>query len=97
MAVQTTFKLDDAMDLLSQLEGFREAIKQDWARVENQWANLRSCWHDDQYNTFEPLYNKLSATHKDSERECEEFISFMREQIRIAEKRKTDLEKLKGS
>jgi hypothetical protein len=40
MAVQTTFKLDEAVDLLSQLEGFREAIKQDWSRVENQWANL---------------------------------------------------------
>lgn len=96
MAAQTTFKLDDAVDLLSQLEGFREAIKQDWSMVENQWANLKSCWHDDQYNTFEPLYNKLSSTHKDSEKECEEFISFMREQIRIAEERNAKLGALKG-
>lgn len=96
MAVQTTFKLDDAIDLLSQLVDFREALKQDWSKVENQWATLRSCWHDEQYDIFEPLYDKLSATHKDSEKECDEFISFMREQISIAEKRKTDLEKLKG-
>ena len=93
---QTTFKSDDAIDLLSQLKGFQEALKQEWSKVEDKWANLRSCWHDDQYNSFEPLYDKLSSTHKDSERECEEFISFMREQIRIDEKRKTDLAKLKG-
>ena len=96
MAVQTTFKLDDAMDLLSQLQSFQEALKQDWSMVENKWADLRSCWNDEQYNYFEPFYEKLSATHKDSEKECEEFISFMREQIRIAEKHKTDLAKLKG-
>ena len=96
MAVQTTFKLDDAMDLLSQLQSFQEALKQDWSMVENKWADLRSCWHDEQYNYFEPFYEKLSATHKDSEKECEEFISFMHEQIRIDEKRKTDLAKLKG-
>ena len=51
MAAQTTFDLDYAKDLLKQLENFYQVMKQDWSRVENQWANLRSCWHDDQYQT----------------------------------------------
>ncbi len=97
MAAQTTFDLDDAKELLKQLENFYEAMKQDWSRVENQWANLRSCWHDDQYQTFEPLYEKLTSTHKDSQKETEEYISFMREQIRIGEKRKDRLKGLKGA
>jgi hypothetical protein len=96
MAAQTTFDLDDAKDLLKQLENFHEAMKQDWSRVQNQWANLRSCWHDDQYQTFEPLYEKLAATHKDSQKESEEYISFMREQVRIAEERRAKLGALKG-
>jgi len=95
MAAQTTFDLDDAKDLFTQLEKFHEALKT-WALVENQWANLRSCWHDDQYQTFEPLYEKLTTSHKDSQKESEEFISFMREQVRIAEERRAKLGALKG-
>lgn len=96
MAAQTTFDLEDAKDLLKQLENFHEVMKQEWSRVENQWSNLRSCWHDDQYQTFEPLYDKLSSTHKDSEKESGEYISFMREQVRIAEERRAKLGALKG-
>lgn len=96
MAAQTTFDLEDAKDLLKQLENFHEVMKQEWSRVENQWSNLRSCWHDEQYQTFEPLYDKLSSTHKDSEKESGEYISFMREQVRIAEERRAKLGDLKG-
>jgi len=96
MAAQTTFDLEDAKDLLKQLENFHEVMKQEWSRVENQWSNLRSCWHDDQYQTFEPLYDKLSSTHKDSEKESGEYISFMREQVRIAEEHRAKLGALKG-
>ena len=96
MAAQTTFDLEDAKDLLKQLENFHEVMKQEWSRVENQWANLRSCWHDDQYQTFEPLYDKLSASYKDSQKESEEYISFMRERVRIKEESRTKLGALKG-
>ncbi len=33
MAAQTTFDLDDAKDLLKQLENFHQVMKQDWSRV----------------------------------------------------------------
>lgn len=96
MSTQTTFDLDDANELLNQLVNFHEVMQKEWSRVENQWFNLRSCWRDEQYQMFEPLYDQLSATHKDSEKECLEYIAFMREQVRIAAERRAKLGALKG-
>ena len=95
MSRQTSFDLEDAETLLKQLQRFHETIRQDWSKVLSQWANLRSVWHDQQFDKFEPLFEKLTTTYSDSERECEEYIAFMQDQIRIAEDRRAKMGALK--
>lgn len=40
MAGQTSFTEEDARELLSQLQKFRETLNQEWSRVANQWSNM---------------------------------------------------------
>jgi len=81
----TSFDLEDAEALLTQLRRFYETLREEWSSVSNQWGNLKSVWHDVQFDKFEPLFEKLSDTHRESEKECEEYIAFMKEQIQIAQ------------
>ena len=91
MAKQTTFSSEDAEILLKQLIQFRENLTQEWSTVLNQWGNLKSCWRDEQFDKFEPLFDEFAATYSDAEQQCETYISFLQEQIRIAEDRKQKL------
>jgi hypothetical protein len=95
MAGQISFEITDAQDLLGQLQQFDDTIRQDWAKVLNQWGNLKSVWRDQQFDRFEPLFDKLSSTYNDAERECEGYIAFLQDQIRIAEARQSRMGELK--
>lgn len=91
---QTTFESQDAEELLKQLQDFRETLRQEWSRVQSQWGNLKSVWNDQQFDRFEPLFEKFSATYDDAERECEKYINFLQEQLQVAEKTNEQLDQL---
>ncbi len=88
---QTSFSLEDAAVLLSDLQQFRETFQQEWSRVLSQWANLKIAWRDEQFDKFEPLFEKMAANYQDAEQDCDNYIEFLQEQIRIAESRKSKL------
>lgn len=88
---QTSFELEDAQILLNQLQQFQETLRQEWSRVLSQWSNMKHTWRDEQYYKFEPLFEKLSSTYNDAEKECDTYIIFINEQIQVAEKRKQSL------
>ncbi len=93
----TTFDLEDAEALLTQLQRFHETLDQEWTSVLNRWGNLKSVWYDAQFDRFEPYFEKLSDTHRESERECEAYIAFMKEQIQVAEKARASLTEKLGA
>ncbi|HAT15950.1 MAG TPA: hypothetical protein DCS91_22460 [Microcoleaceae bacterium UBA11344] len=91
MAEQTSFDLEDAKDLREQLQQFYETQRQEWSRVLSQWENLKGVWHDNQFDSFEPLFEKLKSTYSDGERECESYLVFLNQQIKVAEERRQKL------
>lgn len=91
---QTSFEVEHARELLHKLQDFLQTIREEWSRVKNQWSNLEQTWRDEQYEKFEPLFDQLSSTYSNAEQECEGYIRFVDEQIRIAEKRKQRLSSL---
>ncbi len=88
---QTSFDSQNAEDLLKQLEQFRDTIRHEWSRVLNQWGNLKSVWHDQQFDKFEPIFEKFISTYRDAEQENEKYIQFLQEQIKINEEKKQKL------
>ncbi len=93
---QTSFNSEDAEALLSRLAELDLSICQEWQAVENQWANLRSVWHDRQYDDFEPIFEELIQTYRTATQDYSEYRLFIMQQIEIAEKRKTSLQTLIG-
>ncbi len=91
MVKQTSFDLEDAKNLLSQLTQFYRTLWQEWSHVSTQWNNLKETWRDEQFNQFEPLFEQLSSTYKDEIEECESYIVFLKQQIEIADKRRVKL------
>lgn len=95
MSQQTSFSIEDAKELLTQLQQFRDVLVREWSRVSNQWHNLSMTWHDEQRTQFEPIYSKLLGTYADAQQEAEQYIAFLDNQIRIADERKQKLSGLK--
>lgn len=82
----TSLDLEDAKALLTQLQGFRETLHQEWiTSVSNQWGNLKLVWHDELFDQFEPPFEQLDDSYREAEKDCEEYITFIKEQIQIAE------------
>lgn len=96
MSGQIGFNIEDAATLLNQLQQFNEVVRQDWSQVCNQWSNLQSVWNDPQYDQFEPLFEQLSSTYNSVDQACENFTSFLQEQIGIAEDRQAKMGNLRG-
>ncbi len=88
---QTSFSSEDAEMLLKDLQQFREVLQQEWSRVLSQWANLKIAWRDEQFDRFDPLFEKMAANYNDAEQDCDRYIQFLQEQIRIADERKSKL------
>ncbi|MGB3191360.1 MAG: hypothetical protein WBB43_18290 [Limnoraphis sp.] len=91
MVKPTSFNLEDAECLLRQLNQFRETLQQEWGKVATQWDNLKLTWHDQQFDKFEPLFEKLSSTYQHEIDECEKYMVFLVQQIKTAEQRKVKL------
>jgi hypothetical protein len=86
MAVQTQFDIEDAKELSRQLQNLRDVLNQEFSRLINQWHNLESTWHDDQYSDFthgfwEEFLDKTKTTIKKYEETSEYFDN----KIQIAE------------
>lgn len=96
MAGQTVFSTDDAEDLLRQLQQFKDVLNDEWSMVLNQWSNLKSVWHDRQFDQFEPIFEKFIANYRDTEEENEKYIHFLQQEIKIAEKRNQRLGNLEN-
>jgi hypothetical protein len=88
---QTSFSSEDAEVLLKELQQFREIFQQEWSRVLSQWSNLKINWRDDQFDRFEPLFEKMAANYNDAEQDCDNYIEFLQGQIRVADERKSKL------
>ncbi|MGL4500276.1 MAG: hypothetical protein ACRCU2_14515 [Planktothrix sp.] len=91
MVKPTSFNLEDADCLLRQLDQFRGTLQQEWGKVAIQWENLKSNWHDQQFDKFAPLFEKLSSTYQDEVDDCEKYMVFLVQQIKTAEQRKVKL------
>lgn len=94
MPKQTSFDLEDAEVLLNQLQQFYELLQQEWSRVLNQWNNLQVTWRDEQFDKFEPIFEKLSSTYTQAETDCRKYIDFINEQISSLEDRQQQLKSL---
>ncbi|MBP0013397.1 MAG: hypothetical protein J7545_06255 [Roseofilum sp. SBFL] len=88
---QTSFSSEDAQVLLTELQQFRDTLQQEWSRVLSQWANLKITWRDEQFDQFEPFFEAMAANYRDAEQDCEKYIRFLQEQIKIADERKSKL------
>lgn len=88
---KTSFNIEDAKNLLHQLNQFHLTLLQEWSHVSTQWSNLKETWHDQQFNEFEPLFDKLSSTYDDELKKCENYMLFLIQKIDIAEKGKFKL------
>ena len=93
---RTSFERQDAEDLLNQLKQYHETQRQEWSSVLNQWKNLESVWLDKQYEKFEPLFDKLSSTYSEAEKDCEKYITFIQKQIKIDEQKEEKLKNLQN-
>jgi predicted nuclease with TOPRIM domain len=96
MSAQTKFKIEDAEDLLQQLQQFQEILNEEWSRVLTQWSNLKYVWNDQQFDQFESLFEKLIADYRDTQEKNEKYISFLQQEIKIADERNKILGNLKN-
>ena len=94
MVKPTSFNLEDTECLLKQLNQFRVTLQQEWGKVATQWENLKLTWHDQQFDKFAPLFEKLSSTYQDEIDECEKYMLFLVQQIKTAEQRKVKLDEV---
>ena len=88
MSKQISFKIEDAEELLTQLQQLNEIIQQDWSKVLNHWNNLEQTWHDESYNDFRANFNKLAAIYNDEQTKLEEYIVNIKENIEVESKLK---------
>ncbi len=87
MAGSTKFSTEDAEDLLQQLQQFKDVLNDEWSRVLNQWSNLKSVWHDRQFDRFEPIFEEFISNYRETEEENEKYIRLIQEEIKISEER----------
>lgn len=83
MAKNTSFEIEDAEKLLNQLQKLNEIFQQDWSKVLNQWANIKATWQDKQFVVFEAKFQELLSIYQRSEKECEEYILEIKQQIEM--------------
>lgn len=95
MSGQTSFDLEDARQMLHQLERFRETLNQQWSKVLDRWSNLKSTWRDEQFDRFESYFMKLSSTYEQALEDCENYSLFLNRQIKIYENEKSKLSLLR--
>ncbi|EKD10329.1 hypothetical protein [Limnospira platensis] len=88
---QTSFIVEDAEQLLTELRRFNDSLKTEWSRVQSQWDNLKKCWHDPQYDEYSPLFEKLKERYQQTEIECEKYIAFIYKQIEITKEDAPDI------
>ena len=92
MPEQIGVQVEDAKILLKELQQFDEALKKDWGRVLNKWQNLKPTWRDKQYKKFAPMFEKLSLTYKKAIKDCEQYMDYLKHQIREGELLDSELE-----
>lgn len=86
MSQQTSFDIQDARDLRAQLTQLRDLLRQEWRGVSLQANNLRMSWHDSKRDVFDDHYRQqIESPYADVERELDEYIEFINNQLRIAE------------
>ena len=87
---KTTFNIEDAKELRDQLVQMRQFLRAEWQGVSSQARSLRMTWHDLYQSVFDEYYLKMiEAPYAGVERELDQYISFVDNQIRIAEEIKS--------
>ncbi|NES20132.1 MAG: hypothetical protein F6K41_14675 [Symploca sp. SIO3E6] len=88
---KTSFNVEDVNSLLEQINEFCETLQQEWNKVSNQWSNLKSTWHDEQFNKFEPIFEKMLFAYEEEITKCKSYTIFLAQQIKIAQQRNNKL------
>ncbi|NER97314.1 MAG: hypothetical protein F6J86_26290 [Symploca sp. SIO1B1] len=88
---KTSFNVEDVKSLLHQINEFCETLEQEWNKVSNQWSNLKSTWHDEQFNKFEPIFEKMLFAYEEEITKCKSYTIFLAQQIQIAQQRNNKL------
>lgn len=80
--------------LLHQLHDFHQTLCQEWGNVASQWDNLKSTWFDRQFEQFEPKFEQLSANYYEEIEQCEKYITFLSQIVKIEDTKQLNIDNL---
>ncbi len=88
------FNIKDAQNYQHKLGIFIHNVEDEWGNLIRQWEQLKDCWHDRQYERFEPYFKILSERYQQSLTECNDYHVFLGGKINEMEKEPTIGERL---
>jgi hypothetical protein len=71
------FDIQKTQEFRHHLHSFLCCLDEQWDEVTNRWKTLQNCWDDNQYDKFEPEFEKLSSEYKRAKQQCEHYIIFL--------------------
>jgi DNA repair ATPase RecN len=92
--MNTSFEVEDAENLKSNLQNIRETLQGEWSAVTSAWQNLQAEWNDVQRDKFEDAFQQLLADYQMIEQATERYTQQLSEQIQIAQKQNDRLNAL---
>lgn len=92
--MNTSFEIDDAENLKSNLQNIQETLQGEWSAVISAWQNLQGAWNDQQRDKFESAFEQILADYQTIEQATEKYTQQLSEQIQIAQKQNDRLDAL---
>jgi DNA repair ATPase RecN len=92
--MNTSFEVEDAENLKSNLQNIRETLQGEWSVVTSAWKNLQGVWNDQQRDKFENAFEQIIADYQTIEQAAEKYTQQLSEQIQIAQKQNDRLNAL---
>lgn len=81
MATRLSFDSEDVREFQKTLINLHESLCKDWSQVKSSWISLKSTWHDEQFDKFNKLHEKLSSEYNYALEKCEQHISFLESKL----------------
>jgi len=80
------FNIEDAQALKHHLEAVASEIIREWESVIVQWQELKDCWDDSQYTSFETLFENLLDNYQKLMEDIYIYHNFLQNKITESEK-----------
>lgn len=94
MRKNVSLDIENLNTLLHQIHEFHQTLCQEWGNVASQWNNLKSTWHDPQFDKFEAKFEKLSANYYEEIEQCEKYITFLSQIVKIDDTKQLNMGEL---